>query len=106
MDSANEKSFSCKPCPKQFKTKFSISNQVRIEHEKLKPFECSICGSTFDVRRSTFGIKGRLQRHVDLVHENKKVKLKIHFFKEFLCSFFIVPSLKHKKYLNEKNGPV
>lgn len=55
-------------------TFIELFTKIRSVHNKLKPFKCSICGSTF-------GFKDGLERHIKMVHEQARPHICEH------CSF-------------------
>jgi uncharacterized Zn-finger protein len=54
--------FECSICPAKFGKKFHLKTHVKGVHEKLRPFECSIC-------KAKFGTNSNLNSHIKQVHK-------------------------------------
>jgi len=57
--------FDCSICDAKLASRGSLSNHVRIVHERLRPFKCPICGRDF-------AAKQQMQQHVSSIHEGNK----------------------------------
>ncbi|KAG5344359.1 ZN205 protein, partial [Acromyrmex heyeri] len=58
----NEMQYACKHCSRRFVTVEECKKHDDLEHKKVKPFQCDICGNCFVAKQG-------LQRHIAQKHE-------------------------------------
>ena len=51
----------CEVCHKNFKTKNSLDQHIRVVHQKIKGFACHLCGKSFGYKK-TLGKKNALKK--------------------------------------------
>ena len=53
----------CGMCKKQFRSKASLDQHIRVIHHKIKGYVCHLC-------HKSFGYKKTLDGHISVMHEN------------------------------------